>query len=493
MPENKIPPFSTFGEQFLLGLSFLFFLLLATAGCDSNKVQLSNLKTEVEEQNKSLHTLRVEVSQQNSILHRALGNHIPIDLPAETKQQLQSLKEKVNDEKNWPKSEKEAESLNKMLENLVVKLPPWAEEEVLPQLNVLRWGIRVLLLLRQNPKPSDEKAEDLLEEYQALLQAAPNGSPETLQRTTQQQVKQLEEQANRYQVKSAITRGRAALQSGEDLAAAAAALEKYESDPEAKSLGAQCRQNFLEKETQKKIDLLRSTLRASRGLSSMQLQQAGILRVQDAAFSLLLDLRTEGIPRKKWIEETEKLIEECNQGNKELAKAQQAEAAKKLRDYQRWALENIQKFDAPNGWHYDVTLSWIRDELKKFKNPSGDVDSWPLFSTFPSTKDLLHEKLGVDLSQIKGAALTTDQQRLIYEVTSTLTGWKGNIDEELAYRATRDGMVLFLLPINVALLDPSVAQLYNKAFQKGWSKLEGREDQLHVAQQSAIVIKKGLD
>ena len=54
-------------------------------------------------------------------------------------------------------------------------------------------------------------------------------------------------------------------------------------------------------------------------------------------------------------------------------------------------------------------------------------------------------------------------------------------------------MVKFLLPIQPNLLDPPLAQLYQQAFSKGWQKLEGREDQLFVAQQSAIVLKKNLE
>ena len=50
-----------------------------------------------------------------------------------------------------------------------------------------------------------------------------------------------------------------------------------------------------------------------------------------------------------------------------------------------------------------------------------------------------------------------------------------------------------LLPINVALLEPPVAQLYWKAFNKAWEKLNDHPDQLKVAQATATVRKRTLD
>ncbi len=89
--------------------------------------------------------------------------------------------------------------------------------------------------------------------------------------------------------------------------------------------------------------------------------------------------------------------------------------------------------------------------------------------------------------------LTAAKKKEIYNEAWGSVSWKNNVDTEIAYRATRDGMIKFLLPIQAHLLDPPVAQLYQQAFSKGWQKLEGREDQLFVAKQSATVHKKTLE
>ena len=60
------------------------------------------------------------------------------------------------------------------------------------------------------------------------------------------------------------------------------------------------------------------------------------------------------------------------------------------------------------------------------------------------------------------------------------------------YQEVRQAMVAHLLPINLALLDLPVQKRYQRAFQTGWNKLDGREDQTAVAQASALAVKKSL-
>ena len=66
-------------------------------------------------------------------------------------------------------------------------------------------------------------------------------------------------------------------------------------------------------------------------------------------------------------------------------------------------------------------------------------------------------------------------------------GWSGAYYQEI-----RQAMISDLLPINLALLDLPVQERYRQAFQTGWKKLDGREDQTTVAQASALTVKKLL-
>ena len=118
-------------------------------------------------------------------------------------------------------------------------------------------------------------------------------------------------------------------------------------------------------------------------------------------------------------------------------------------------------------------VPWMGRELNSFKDASEEHD-WILFKEFPVAKTLIQEKLKVDLADVKGSVITPEKQKEIYKAAYNRIGWEAKIDQEVAYLTNREGMVKFLLPINVALLEPPVAQLYNKAFAKAWEKLETR-------------------
>ena len=60
------------------------------------------------------------------------------------------------------------------------------------------------------------------------------------------------------------------------------------------------------------------------------------------------------------------------------------------------------------------------------------------------------------------------------------------------YKEVQEAMIDHLLPINVSLLDLPVQERYLQAFQTGWKKLDGREDQTSVAVASATTRKKQL-
>ena len=59
-------------------------------------------------------------------------------------------------------------------------------------------------------------------------------------------------------------------------------------------------------------------------------------------------------------------------------------------------------------------------------------------------------------------------------------------------RKFREAMIKHLLPINVVLLDLPVQERYHQAFQTGWKKLDGLENQITVAVSSATTKKKSL-
>jgi len=507
--------------------TFGLLLGVVLGGITCSIIQGRLYQQEQERVGRQLTELNARVEQQTAVLHRAMAKYIPVQIPEGTHQHLQRLEEVAANQKAWPGSAGEAENLRQELDQLVKQhLPPWAEEEVLPRLNILRWNVRGLWLLRYLEQTAPEKAEEGAEELRSFATAAPEGVAAGLKQQLEQQRDRLHNLGREHNLARAMQQGREALkdprtpivvsvvgQAGalptlwqpgwvaetmiktdlSDLLAALAGLDGFDGAA-TEELRSHLRRALLDQETNAKVSLLRSTLKRLSRLPTDQTRQSGLVKVQDAVASLLLDLHTEPAPRKEKIEAVQDLLGHCDRQLKDLLNQQQRAQEEKWWAYQQWALAQILRFDnGKDGWYYDYTLAWIQGEFRNFKNADNDITTRILFDIFPSTKALLQEILGVDLSEVEKAELTSAKQKAIYEAAWARIGWNKNIDQEIAYRATRDGMVQFLLPINPSLLDPPVALLYNKAFQKGWNKLEGREDQLYVAKQSAVVTKKGLD
>jgi len=111
--------------------------------------------------------------------------------------------------------------------------------------------------------------------------------------------------------------------------------------------------------------------------------------------------------------------------------------------------------------------------------------TWELLRVLPDVRSLMAEKTNVEIS---GPVLSPEQQAAIYKAAYGKVSW--HHAEELAYRATRDATVKFLGPIDERYLDPPVLRLYNKAFERAWSKLEGRDEQMYIAEQAAQIVKR---
>jgi len=446
-------------------------------------------RSELQRTRDSLELLKTSVEQQTAVLHRALGKQIPIELPNSQLQKLERLEGALRSKSAWPDSVKGVEKLRQELTQFVKEIPPWAEEDLLPRLNSLRWGIEALwTVLASENTPADEVESTC----RSLLGSMPENSSNELRELLTRKLEAATQAAEKKRQADLVRIAEAALKGTGDPAAAWDSLKVFESQPEVKSLRNQLRARILDDAVRNRLTLLKETHKQSTTGGNEKLRQAALLRAYEGAIGLLLDFGTEEPRPEVALKEVREFHDVCERELNEDARRQQDEVSIKVRAYQAWALKQIQSFSAPNGWHYEATLKWIHDELKSFKDATEDRD-WVLFKSFPSTKELFQEKLGIDMSDVPGASLTVDKQKEIYAKASKTIGWRNDIDQEVAYRTTRDGMVAYLLPINVNLLDPPVAQLYQRAFNKGWEKLNDREDQLYVAQQSAVVRKEELD
>jgi len=403
-------------------------------------------------------------------------------LPRDQETELERIEGILADRARIPTGIKEAEDLREQLGGLVKSMRPEVQAATLPRLLPVRWGVEAVWTVCQAEKNPAE-FEDALSD---LLDREPGDCPKHLRLLVGEKRKSAKEAANQKTRKDAIQRAKDA----KDDQAVAAALEGLPSfnDPDVVKLRKELGARLLRSSMEQRIEVLKRTFERSRKLETDRLQQAGIARVQDAAVSVLLDWEIEEPRPEEQLKKVRALIEECQRSLESIAHQQQEELAKRVRDYQKFALENIEAFKP---YEYESILPAIERDLKSFGSSKGDVE-WPLLIACPSIKEVIQIKLGIGMADIEGTSLPLQKQKDIYNALGW-PAWRNGVNTELAYRCTREAMIKFLLPINISYLDSPVAQLYQKEFSKGWEKLEGRVDQLEVANATVRVPKKTLD
>lgn len=471
----------TIGIYRISRLAVLSLFAGVLSGCGSSKEKAGDADKQLAE---------VQVALQR--IERELIGLQP-GVPKESEQKIKGLESILSDPKQWPQQLDQVEKLRQELDGVVQSLPPLAAERVLPQLVRLNWAVEALWCLRMPSDVTNDQLENAPAIITEVLERQPKGHFEEFQKELAIRLKQLEPQVRKYRIGQLLERARLALANQDDAAAVYSSLEEYRGEAEVTEIMPLLRSKVFEDNCTERMVGLAKTLERTRSFADDRARQLSLLNIQDGFLRLGIELELEVTASKELSKRTKELLAKCDKELLALAAKQQQEYAKKHRRYQEWALNEILKFDGPQGWYYDTTLPWVESELKLFQSATED-GQWVAFNEFPSLKELVQEKLGVDLSGAEGGILTADKRREIYDnARGTVVGWKNNIHTEIAYRATRDAMVKFLLPIQPQLLDSPVAQLYQQAFSKGWQKLEGREDQLFVAQQSAIIQKKALD
>ena len=113
-------------------------------------VDVADLKKQVADLKEEVNACRTSIDQQTDVLDRAVGKQVPVRLPDATKKRIKDLEEVIQTKEKWPATSENAEELRKELTQLLKAIPPWAEEDYLPRLAVVRWGVEVIWVIRKN-------------------------------------------------------------------------------------------------------------------------------------------------------------------------------------------------------------------------------------------------------------------------------------------------------------------------------------------------------
>ena len=432
----------------LLGLQ----AFLLNARNQANERELQALRESVQTQQKAVESLQQKLSSQlqahdaalerglnnqRAVLERVVGKNIPVQLPDDVLSEIAAKEAIVLDPARWPEKPAEAGGLRQQLAAVTKRIPPWAEEDILPRLNRLRWCVQLAARLAEAREIDGEgELGTVLDDLKSLESSKPDDIPDVVTARLLKGQEQFLARHKAAHLKVVKSDAAEALKGGdrEKLAAAWTALDPLAGDDDVKRLKTELRQRIIERECDVQCDQLRAKLVKVFAMQDETLRQAGVSQVYDAALAQRLGLKLEDSVPAAAEASLVKLMRDCENDLRAMAGKrladQQAEQGRKLRAYQKWAL----------------------DQVKEFKKEYAYVE-WVV-----ANEDSKHRPL-------------------------RKPGW-----QDANYQAVRDAMGRRLLPVNTAILDQAVNTLYSSAYDMGWNKLRDGE-RLSIAEQGAIVVK----
>ncbi len=477
----------------LLGLRrfggvWFYLLLLTVAGCSpkeqppSTPAKQTALETGLDRLDERLGAIEGQLTEMANRRASFGEPTFSFTVPSETQQRLQELEDIVAEKGKWPTNPAEAEHLRQELEELVTSLAPPIQESILPRLLPLRWAVRAIWTMRVAETAEENQLTDVADDLGSLLAIEPDATADELRSAVEEALLRVEGAAERHFRATAIATARKAIEGSGSAAQAWDALRGFsDGDEEIALLRRDLRKRITLEDIVVQVKQLRDRLGRVERLSDEVSQQTALSQLYESAVRYKVDLVLGSDESPSKIDNLESVIQAIEKEMRTAAQNQQRRQDMPSRDYQRWALKRIRTFQQ---WHYDASLKNAQDTFEKMEAADAALQ-WKLLERFPSVRALLTDKTRIT---IPAGKLSAKKQREIYDKVAGYVGWNG-YDEEIAYRVTRDAMVKYLAPIDERLLDKPVLLLYNKAFAQGWSKLEGRGDQLYVAQQAAVVSK----
>ena len=453
---------------------------------DSLKV-ISDLQTVQKKQTELLDSLATE--------QKAIKSMVPSD----SLKMISEILERVKDITKRPKTENEIETERKNLQAVFSKLHPLAAPLVMVDISKANWALEALFILDKYKNISDEALSDAEDVLGALIERNTFEDFKYLNIELENLFKNIETKNLEYTKTKVLEKAKNALNEGKNLESAYASLENYENESETtKGLRKNIRQKVLENSLIEQLGKIKKQLDKTKLIQNSNVKINSLGNILENLAKIQVDLETE----EDWSNVSKEIVARVKQlsadGEKEIEnitlekeKEKEKEYLTKLRKYQEWALGQIEEFyDKKKGWNYDNTLPWVRVKLTEFKNPKGASDFTLAFEVSPGLKTLMEQKLKINLQ----GDLSLGKQKEIYEKAAATVGWNQNIDIEIAYMIHRDAMVKFLLPIQTHLLELPLQERFNRAFQEGLKKLEGREeDVLFLSVESIKVQKKTLN
>lgn len=367
-------------------------------------------------------TLSTQVDQQTMLINRALGKVIPLVLPEDVDKEVSAVEEILAMESSWPKGLDGALALSERLATVVNKMPPWAQEELLPRLVPRRWDIETLILLSQTSSSDSSFLYSYLKAIEAQISQKPDRASEALTKQLNDRKRNTETELAKLERLAAIKSAKQALENHRGAEAALKELSIYE-DTEATSLIKQLKMAAIGEAVIREAQSLNAEIEAYEKISDGELKEQAYVRARSAASELRLRASMAGTSTSQ-LDDVDKRIAD---GLKKLTDARLARESERLRQYQVWALNEIKKVR--------VFKSLCEQEIQKI----------------PRTIDRLNP-----LSAPYKAATLQAKTQL-----------KGDL-------------VRYMAPINQSMLDEAVGTWFRKRFERAFNELDDEQIQSEV-------------
>ncbi len=262
-------------------------------------------------------------------------------LPEAASVVLSEVERTLSVQSSWPTSRESIEKLQGKLKDALNSLSPAEQELALPRLVPRRWEIQALwLLAKENQPPNAEinATKALADEIDLLNASAPSESSEELRKLLKNREQELRDQVAKLERSFAGEQALAALNAkgiGE-LDIAIRQITAFDDD-EARKLGYQLG-------LRRDLDSALTDLEQLEKLSDPALKEYGLAKLNQS----VMDLRLRVALNTPKLGSTEKMNERLSSLEKSIAdgyerivKIRRAEATKRTRDYQTWALAQI--------------------------------------------------------------------------------------------------------------------------------------------------------
>ena len=382
--------------------------------------------------------IEATTQQQTEILNAALGNALPVKMSPKWEGRLEELEAKVAEPDLWPRDASRAQEFVDELSQLISELSPLSESNYFPRLSLVRWAAVAFDVLHRTPAP-DESLDNLVEQIRAVADAKPDGVVSELDQRLRVTADDWAAKAETQLINETIQVARKYLTSN-DAARQEAFSHDASIDEVYEILG------IYEDDSQRGDEIHELRTRLQRQIVTREAQsQAAALSDQWAEAKKLVTSKPE-----VYRTAASMLLREANSARAVLVL---------------------------HGIHqpvYDSLEGEIRDAVEGMQDEAGRrYQGWALGQIIRFQRK--HKAIGEKASR--------DARYLSFDNG----GWTDD-----RFREVQHAMESYLLPINRALLDLPVLMRYQREFDEGWNRLDGREEQTNVARASSLREKRSL-